>query len=353
MNLDEILVLRPVPAAGLFLSLTRRCPLACAHCSTQSLMTSEEHPSDLFLRFVDTFTTTDHPELVLMTGGEALLRPALVQDITERCHAVGARAGVISGMFWARQASIPPEIQRTIDGLDHFTASLDIYHEEQVARALVLAALRRLLDQGKDLSLQITALSTDEPYVEEVLEDVDRVLGDSVPVLLTQVHPVGRAREWLHEEPEHEARYGEPQPCAEAAWPVVTYDGTVTACSNQVVVDGPVPPHLRLGHTSTDDWVTVRDRMLRRSLPRAIRLWGPEYVAERFGSPAARCDGYCETCYTLSDHPEIIPGLEEAMARPTMDFVEEQVVDIQRRGLLDIYGSEGLAHRLRSKVTVG
>lgn len=36
MRLAEIIELRPVPAAGLLATLTRRCPLNCAHCSTSS-----------------------------------------------------------------------------------------------------------------------------------------------------------------------------------------------------------------------------------------------------------------------------------------------------------------------------
>ena len=43
MHLMEVLELRPVPGAALFLAVTRRCPLSCAHCSTNSMLSSEEH----------------------------------------------------------------------------------------------------------------------------------------------------------------------------------------------------------------------------------------------------------------------------------------------------------------------
>ena len=75
MHLVELLSLRPVPAAGVYLTLTRRCPLTCAHCSTNSMMDSEEHAADLFLRFAESLTPTDHPGVLALTGGEALLRP--------------------------------------------------------------------------------------------------------------------------------------------------------------------------------------------------------------------------------------------------------------------------------------
>lgn len=53
MHAMDIISLRSTPAAGLFQSLTRRCPLTCAHCSTNSLMTSEEYAERIFLRFVE------------------------------------------------------------------------------------------------------------------------------------------------------------------------------------------------------------------------------------------------------------------------------------------------------------
>ncbi|CAM5737420.1 Radical SAM protein (Fragment) OS=Streptomyces microflavus OX=1919 GN=G3I39_17810 PE=4 SV=1 [Streptomyces microflavus] len=39
MELAELVGLRPFPAAGLLLGLTRRCPLRCGHCSTGSDLT--------------------------------------------------------------------------------------------------------------------------------------------------------------------------------------------------------------------------------------------------------------------------------------------------------------------------
>jgi len=352
MNLDEILAIRAIPAGGVFLSVTRRCPLTCAHCSTNSLITSEEHPADLFLRFADTFTAADHPGLLLLTGGEALLRPALVEGVIERCHRAGTPVGLISGLYFARQPTIPSTLRRSIDAVDHFTASLDVYHERQIPRSDVFRVLQELLDAGKDLSIQIAGLEEDQPYIDGVVADIDRTFEGRVPFLVTQVHPVGRAREWVQEEPIPVSPVARPQPCAEAAWPVVTFDGTVVACSNQTIVDGPGPPHLRLGHTSVDDWPTVRDRMLQRTLPRAIRLWGPEYIAERYGTDGARCDGYCETCFQLSDHPEVAAGLEPALARESIDFVQQQVIAMAQGALVSMYGHKSMERRRLARTLV-
>src|SRR6188508_1920112 len=134
LHLVELLALRPVPAAGVSLALTRRCPLSCAHCATRSTMSSEEGPAELFVGFVDSFGPDDRPEVLAISGGEAFLRPALVRELAERASLVGCRTMALSGMFWASERRIPPAIRRAIDALDHFSVSLDVFHELEVRR---------------------------------------------------------------------------------------------------------------------------------------------------------------------------------------------------------------------------
>src|SRR5947209_7466366 len=97
MHLVEILARRQVPAAGVYLSLTRRCPLSCAHCSTNSSLASEEHEATRFTKLVESFTPECRPEILVLTGGEPLVRPKLVRDITDLAHAVGTKVVLASG----------------------------------------------------------------------------------------------------------------------------------------------------------------------------------------------------------------------------------------------------------------
>src|SRR5215831_11203294 len=145
-----MLALRPIPAAGVSIALTRRCPLSCAHCSTRSTLDSEEGAAEMFLRFVDTFRPDNHPELMAVSGGEAFLRPDLVRELAERARLAGCRTMALSGMFWARARRIPPPIKRAIDALDHFSVSLDVFHQREVRREDVYRVLETLLEEGKD-----------------------------------------------------------------------------------------------------------------------------------------------------------------------------------------------------------
>jgi pyruvate-formate lyase-activating enzyme len=332
MHLIDVLALRPVPAGALFLALTRRCPLSCAHCSTNSMLSSEEHDGDMFLRFVDTFTADDRPEVILMSGGEALLRPQLVRELAESARSVGCSSQVLSGMFFARGARIPRPILRAIEAVDHFSASLDKYHEREVSRAQVFRMLDQVMALGKDVSLHIVGLGDDDPYVAGLVDDIRRHFDDRMPILVGNVGATGRAREWL-DEPES----GSPDeitadPCAIANWPLVAFDGTIVGCCNQDVVDRrPVPDHLRLGHAAEDDWSDVRERYLRSTLMRGVRLFGPEYVADRF-SDSVNCDGYCETCIKLSSDATLERRLAEVLARPSTELIARQVELLQRSG---------------------
>jgi pyruvate-formate lyase-activating enzyme len=324
--------LRPVPAGALFLALTRRCPLSCVHCSTNSMLSSEEHDGEMFLRLVDSFTEDDRPEVILMSGGEALLRPKLVQELAESARSAGCSSQVLSGMFFARGRRIPPPIRRAIEAVDHFSASLDLYHEREVSRAQVFRTLDEVIALGKDVSLHIVGLGDDDPYVAGLVADIRRHFDDRVPVLVGRVGATGRAREWL-DEPDGPAP-GEvaAEPCAIANWPLVAFDGTIVGCCNQNVVDRrPVPDHLRIGHAAEDDWAVLRERYLRSTLMRGVRLFGPEYLADRFGETVG-CEGYCETCVKLSTDATLERRVAEVLARPTTEFVARHVELLQRSG---------------------
>src|SRR5690242_1506129 len=130
MHLADIMRLRMVPGAALFLAITRRCPLSCAHCITDSSLASEQYSDEPFRRVVDSFTAEYHPRVLYMSGGEALLRAGLVHDLAVAARVVGTRSGVLSGMYFAREGQrMSPAVRRAIGSLDHFAASLDEFHE--------------------------------------------------------------------------------------------------------------------------------------------------------------------------------------------------------------------------------
>jgi hypothetical protein len=205
-------------------------------------------------------------------------------------------------MFFARSRRMPPAIRRAIASVDHFSASLDTYHEREVPRSDTFAALRVMLDLVPAVSLHLTA--TDDAYVDDVLSAVRRTFGDRVPALVSKVQPTGRARSFLPS-PQEELTT---DPCEFAAWPLVDYDGTVFACCRQSIARRYRPGHLVLGHAAQDSWAQLRARSAADPVLRAVRAFGPVETARRTGATA--CDGYCATCVTLTDGADVSPGVE-------------------------------------------
>jgi pyruvate-formate lyase-activating enzyme len=353
VHLVELLSLRSIPAAGISLALTRRCPLSCAHCATNSTFESEEAPAELFLRFVDTFRPDDRPEVLAVSGGEAFLRPDLVRRLAERASVDGCRTAALSGMFWAKAKRIPPPIKRAIDVLDHFSVSLDVFHEREVEREDVYRVLEELLEQGKDVSVHLVGISYDDPYLIERTEEIRARFGGQVPMLVNLVNAYGRALEWLDPAGTRRAPSVEAEPCTLAAWPLVAFDGTVVACGNDDVVDGPAPAHLRLGHALEDGWPAIRRRVLSTSLLRAIRTYGPEYVADRAGSGVVTCDGYCSTCRQLSTDVLLESRVEVLMGGESGAVMEQQVLALQRAAGPESFARRFAAAAYADLVTLG
>ncbi|MGW0641386.1 radical SAM protein [Streptomyces badius] len=337
MELAELVARRPFPAAGLLLGLTRRCPLSCAHCSTGSGLSTRQEPDAAQLeRFVGSFTTENRPDVVMLTGGEPLLLPALAERLSTLARESGSRTALLSGMFFARDWSrrgggrraggrlygrgtpgggltgrrgvaVPPAILRAIRSVDHFSASLDVHHEREVSRADVFRALHLVREEGVAVSLHLTGTGGSDPYLADLTRAVEEEFGGRVPCLVNEVRPFGRAASWARATrtgPDPAAA----SPCSMAAWPVVAFDGRVLACCNQDTVDRrPVPVHLDLGHIAHDDWATVRRRALESPMLRMLRTVGPTHLAARYGS-GPRPGSYCDGCRALGGDEAVAAG---------------------------------------------
>ncbi|WUH23535.1 radical SAM protein [Streptomyces sp. NBC_00448] len=339
MELAELMTLRPLPGAGLLLTVTGRCPLHCAHCSTSATMASGEPDAAQLRSFVGTFTPEQHPSVLMMTGGEPLLRPELVAAIAKSARTAGTRTALLTGAFFAgrvdrpgQAAAVPERIWRAVTSVDHFSVSLDAFHERETGRAPVFALVRRVLDAGIATSFHLVGAGTDDPYLADVTADIRRTFGDRVPMLVNSLRRVGRAASWATADtalPDPERAL----PCSMAAWPVVAADGTVVACCNQDVVDRrPAPVHLTLGHIGTDGWPAIRTRVLGSPVLRMIRTVGPANLQHRYGAAgsAAVRRGYCEGCRAVGDDPAVLAAVTAAGGGPA-------------GALLDRYAARGQA----------
>jgi 4Fe-4S single cluster domain len=342
VHIAEILDRRHVAAAGLFLSLTRRCPLSCAHCSTNSTVRSEEHSGAPFLRLVDSFTSQSHPELVFLTGGEALLRQSVVRSVIGAARRSGTATVLISGLFFARKrAVVPDRIMDLLRTLDHVVISHDKFHAPEVPRGHALDVAAQLRAAGIDVSFQLVSAGPDDSYLADSVAAIRERFDDEVPALVARLGAVGRGAALFEA-----ARIASPAegaagvadtgasadgaiagrtvtaaPCVMAAWPTVAYDGTVVACCSQDIVDGPAPEHLVLGHAARDPWDVIARRCRERPALRAIRVYGPRALTEKY-QPGCGSGEYCATCKRIGERPAVLAGADTMVAGPAFVTME-------------------------------
>ncbi len=349
VHIADVLARRHVPAAGLFLSLTRRCPLSCAHCSTNSTVRSEEHAAGPFVRLVESFTPESFPEFVFLTGGEALLRLPTVRRIARVAREKGSRTVLITGLFFARaRGTVPARLAEVLRTVDHVVVSHDRFHAPEVPRAHALDVVGELLDLGIDTSFQLVADGPGDRYIADTVAEIRARFGDRVPALVAPLGAAGRGAALLDtvqlgvrpdRVPPQASSTAKPAPCAMAAWPTVAYDGTVVACCSQDVVDGPAPEHLVLGHAARDPWPVIAERCKESPALRAIRAYGPELLTEQF-APGCASGGYCTTCIRIGGRPEVQRGAEQLVREPVFVATEALVAVAQTAA-----GPEAFARR--------
>jgi pyruvate-formate lyase-activating enzyme len=324
VDLVELMAARPHPGAGLIVTVTNRCPMTCAHCSSSSdLRAGGPDPAEL-LRFVRSFGAAPSPGVLLLTGGEPMLRPGLVAELARAARRHGTRSAVLTGAFFARDGALPVRIREACEAVDHFSVSIDAFHEREVPRAAVFALLRRVLDLGVPVSVHAAGQGDSDPYLESLVHDVRVTFGDAVPMLVNTIRPIGRAAGCRDAAPIS----GDDglNPCSMAAWPVVAKDGVVVACCNQATVDlRPVPEHLLLGHIATDGWAAVRERALTSPTLRMIRVTGPRRL---WGDAAP---GYCQSCRRLGERPAALAAAARVAGGAAGELLDRQAALTQLR----------------------
>jgi hypothetical protein len=294
-------------------------------------MDSEQLDSEILEQFVASFTKPSHPMLMALSGGEALLRPELVYRLVMKAREVGTRSSVLSGLFFAANAgNIPAPIQRVIDVVDHFSVSTDVYHEKEVPRKAVFHVLEQLLNQGKSLSMHVAGQGPDDPYLEEIVHDVEHRFGQRIPMLINTLSAFGRGKALVKVDHSRLSKFSQDvsaNPCTMAAWPVVGFDGIVAACGNDNLI-GQVPDHLKLGDIRTDGWPVIEARCQERTLLKALRVYGPLFIADKFGS--LPCGGYCDTCIGMGEQSGAFDEWVSQMEGPCLAAMERSVIEIQQ-----------------------
>jgi hypothetical protein len=307
---------------AVYISLTQKCPIKCAHCFVESGPEREE-TSDLseFRQWIDSLLNGPDMDILFFSGGEPYSHPRALRYGLERCAVAGRYSVVATSAFWAKDKDVAGRF------LDHFPyprclcISTDIYHERFVPLSYVRTAAEVAQARGVHVTIQITKSPTGYvEFMERYEREVPYDLIAPSEIFIAEFSSVGRATS--------ECRRAETAdqdiPAAPCVWlgtPWLHEDGTLCACPNLAVFERQEHP-LRIGNLSHEDFAAVSKRANENYYIQALRVFGPKGLIEQFpleqwGWSKSDYAGVsiCDLCHSIASVPGIPNRIQEAVAR--------------------------------------
>lgn len=303
---------------SLALMVTRRCNMACEHCSVKSGPNVRGEPSEAELLSVVRQAGALGISSINITGGEPMLRGALVVRLVRECRRLGIATVLTTNGFWGRTPASARRHLRALRraGLTGLTVSYDRYHAAFMEQDPVL----HIAQAAGELRFAVSV------NVVRTLDDSDlaaltaRVQGfPHVLLRFYDVQPVGRAERL----PPQLLRSETQGFCSACFSPAVTDDGRVTACNGPSYFARAESP-LVVGSLRDHDLGTLVERHQADPVLDTIRTLGPAGLRDELrqtpGFEAfpfrARYRGLCDLCHHITSSPEAVSALRERLAAP-------------------------------------
>lgn len=350
-----------MPIRGLGLLYTLKCNIVCRHCGIYSSPKLEDKMTvSEATGYIDEAAGLDHCQLIIFTGGEALLYFDEIVQLIERCAEHDLVSRVVTNGFWALDYDKGVEKARRLKeaGLTQLSISADEYHQEFLRPRVVGNSLRAAREAGLIRSLEVR-YGVDSPEVGEFLEgcgvpldevidvaelgaydfnnptrpsvgrdQMDRYL-DKIILNRAAIVPLGRGQEYAHECPTSPLSAMPDAPCGfTREYPVIYPNGGLLSCCTPA---GFFERFLQgmAGEVSLRD---LEHRMDNDPVLQFIAVQGPEKLT-RLAREAGHelPESYAGTCHacvnTLSDvPPEEIRRLVEGR------FLETYLFDMKNWG---------------------
>jgi MoaA/NifB/PqqE/SkfB family radical SAM enzyme len=326
---------RPVPPS-LSLMITRRCNMTCAHCSVASGPDVRQEPSEAELLSVMRQAAALGVRGVNITGGEPMLRGALVVRLIRECRRLGMATVMTTNGFWGRTAASARRHVRALcrAGLGGLTVSYDRYHAafmgpEPVEHIAQAADTRRL-------TMNVNVVRTrDDADLASLTARVQRF--PRVHLRLYDVQPVGRAADFPAESMRGESEGF----CNACANPAVTDDGRLVACNGPSYF-APEGSPLVLGSLRDHDLATLVERHRTDPILDTIRTLGPGHLRDELGRLPGfesfpfrtRYRGLCDLCHHITSSPDAARALRTHLATSShaaLRQATQRVIDASRR----------------------
>ena len=305
--------------SALAIMLTRRCNMACAHCSVESgPKAGERGPSLEDLLALVREAAAAGVRAVIVTGGEPMLRERTALAVVRECCRLGVSARVATNGFWGRT---PERARRTLEalleaGLAGLTVSYDRFHADFQGPEPVVHIAEAAAALGFTFDVNVTRLRDDA----EIESLVARFAGlPAVRLRFYDVQPVGAASGL----PGAELRGEVDGFCSACGIPALTDDGRLTACNGPSYFSEVGSP-LNVGSLGEARLGELLARHRDDPVLDTIRTDGPaglrDALVEIPGFESFpfrdRYAGMCELCHHVTSSPEAVVALRTALAAP-------------------------------------
>ena len=324
--------------SALAIMLTRRCNMACAHCSVESgPKAGGKGPALEALLDAVQEAAACGVQSIIVTGGEPMLREREALAVIRECRQLGVGTRVATNGFWGQT---PERAHRTLlalleAGLDGLTVSYDRFHAAFQGPEPVVHIARAAASLNFRIDVNVTRLAEDQEIEALVAPFADL---PSVRLRFYDVQPVGAARQM----PGAELRSEVEGFCSACGIPALTDDGRVTACNGPSYFLPPGNP-LAVGTLEQEPLADLLARHRDDVILETIRTEGPGGLRDalrrlpEFESFAFhdRYSGMCELCHHITSRSEAVAALRVALSSPERAagrLARRQIIQEERGG---------------------
>jgi pyruvate-formate lyase-activating enzyme len=345
----ELLRFQRLAWSNLVFSLTRRCPLKCAHCVTSSA-------PDAALSVADPVTADrwadELPELaalglrtVTFTGGEPTLALRQVERLARAARAAGLRTALVTSGSWGASDA---QTKRLMEALGPFIQSWDFgydsFHAQHLPMENIVRAVTAAAGQRAEVAIRICE---DDPDVTHALvEALRQRVPAGVTLIVQPVHAVGRGTDLPRPKAEGPNLR---MPCL-ATGPFVREDGSVGPCCAALGYGARGRQPFEYGAADGIGLLEAWRRWRADPLLRLIRLAGftlpLRWLAEDglLDATALETGHICETCERLWDSDgRVGAALRRRASEPALGVLLDRLE-------VELYGSVWTEHKPPARV---
>jgi hypothetical protein len=303
---------RWAPGRMMGIVLTDRCPVGCAHCSVSALMDDagpEVNPD--FAAQVAALATLPGCDVVFITGGDPFVHLDELAAAVEALTAGGKRVVVHTSGYWGADGEVVARARGVLELVSTVVFGVDLYHRKGVGDAALTGAMALAHELGCHVVAQVIVGPTQpdhKGYAERMLATALGA-GWSAHAEIDEGPPLEQGRavklERFRRAPRPARR------CDVVNRRMLRFDGEVTACCNEAVLQGAGPPGLRrvVGVEGVEAALDALngDPLLRlvHALPTGAAY---ELVSSVAGVAPEQVAGTCDACWRTG---ELLAGMSE------------------------------------------